>query len=124
MSGSLQRRLVINTIPNFNNHTNWLIEDTFQSNPNLADRLKAAGITHIVTCGIQSECCVESTSKGALAAGFQVSLLQGAHSTYDTKEATALEIESAVEERIAALGGKVVAYRSALSSWKTTGVVC
>lgn len=90
----------------------------------LADRLRNAGITHIVTCGIQSECCVESTSKGALAAGFQVSLLQGAHSTYDTKEATALEIEKAVEARIAALGGEVVPYKSVLGSWKIAGALC
>lgn len=71
------------------------------------ERLRSEGIGHIVTFGIQSECCVQETSKGALAAGFQVTVLQGAHSTYNTKENSALDIEKAVEDRLRSWGAKV-----------------
>lgn len=57
--------------------------DTFESNPDLAQRLRDLKIDRIVAFGIQSECCVLSTCRGALAAGFDVTLLSGAHSTYD-----------------------------------------
>ncbi|KAB5517470.1 Isochorismatase-like protein [Coniochaeta sp. 2T2.1] len=71
--------------------------DTFESNPDLADKLKGLGVTAIVALGIQSECCVLSTCKGALAAGFEVAVLRGAHSTYDEGGKTAVEIERDVE---------------------------
>lgn len=58
----------------------------------------------IVVFGIQSECCVLSTCRGALAEGFKVVLLKGAHSTYDTEEKTAREIEGDVNDALAAEG--------------------
>lgn len=58
--------------------------------------------------GIQSEYCVEATSKGALDEGLGVTLLQGAHSTYDDGDQKAVDIERAVEGRLGALGAKVV----------------
>ncbi|OKO97723.1 hypothetical protein PENSUB_9885 [Penicillium subrubescens] len=76
------------------------IGDTFESNQQLADQLKAEGIEEIVAFGIQSECCVQSTCEGALAAGFKVVLLQGAHSTYDMGSRKAEEIEREVEEKL------------------------
>lgn len=84
------------------------IEDTFESNPALADELKAQGVKEIVSFGIQSECCVRSTSKGALAAGLGVTLLQGAHGTYNTETKTADEIGKNVETELAGLGAKVI----------------
>jgi nicotinamidase-related amidase len=82
--------------------------DTFASNRYLAAELKEMGIDTIVTFGIQSECCVLETSKGALGAGFDVALLSGAHSTYDTKVKTALEIEKDVENELKNAGAKVI----------------
>lgn len=82
--------------------------DTFESNPDLAQRLKEAGVTSVVALGIQSECCVLSTCKGALAAGFEVTLLQGAHSTYDSGGKTALVIEREVEGELERAGAKIV----------------
>ncbi|KAK3320279.1 Isochorismatase-like protein [Cercophora scortea] len=78
--------------------------DTFESNPALAAQLKALGITDIIAFGIQSECCVESTCSGALVAGFGVTLLKGAHSTYDDEGKSAVEIEREVEGRLAEKG--------------------
>ncbi|KAF3041520.1 hypothetical protein E8E12_004871 [Didymella heteroderae] len=84
--------------------------DTFQSNPNLAAELRERDVGTVVAFGIQSECCVLSTCRGALAAGFKVVLLKGAHSTYDTDEKTALEIEKEVEEALEAEGARILSY--------------
>lgn len=101
-----------------------MIGDAFESNPELAKQLKGQGITHLVAVGIQSECCVEATSKGALTAGFQVSLLNGAHSTYNSGDATALEIEKDVEELLEGLGANIVSYGDTIKAWKAAGLVC
>ncbi|KAI7782701.1 hypothetical protein LA080_013037 [Diaporthe eres] len=91
---------------------------TFESNPDLADRLKAEDITEIVTFGIQSECCVVSTSKGAVEAGFKVTILQGAHSTYDTDSKSAVEIERDIEQQLRDKGADVVPWEDAVASWE------
>ncbi|KAK3303042.1 Isochorismatase-like protein [Chaetomium strumarium] len=101
--------------------------DTFQSNPSLASELKEQhGIQQIVAFGIQSECCVEATCAGALAAGFGVTLLSGAHSTYDdvpqgpdgSVSKTAVEIEREVEERLKRKGARVVAWEDVVAEWE------
>jgi nicotinamidase-related amidase len=91
--------------------------DTFESNPNLGSELKALGVEQIIAFGIQSECCVESTCNGALAAGFKVSLLSGAHSTYDSGRKTAEEIETDVEKRLRLKGVKVVPWEETVGAW-------
>jgi nicotinamidase-related amidase len=93
--------------------------DTFESSPNLASELKALGVEEIIAFGIQSECCVESTCNGALAAEFKVSLLSGAHSTYDSAGKTAEEIERDVEERLRLKGVNVVPWEEAVDAWAT-----
>ncbi|KAG5656880.1 hypothetical protein KAF25_011049 [Fusarium avenaceum] len=95
--------------------------DTFKSNPGLADQLKSEGVEHIVAFGIQSECCVLETCKGALEAGFRVTILHGAHSTYDTETKTALQLEKVVEDELAALGVSVSPWESTIAEWKDSG---
>ncbi|KAF4334543.1 isochorismatase hydrolase [Fusarium beomiforme] len=97
--------------------------DTFKSNANLAGLLKAKGVQHIIAFGIQSECCVLSTCKGALEAGLRVTLLQGAHSTYNTEGKTALEIEEEVENELKALGASVTSWETAIGQWADTEVL-
>lgn len=82
--------------------------------------LKDLGVGSIIAFGLQSECCVESTCNGALAAGFDVTLLSGAHSTYDdsARGKTAVQIEREVEERLQKKGAKVVAWEDAIATWK------
>lgn len=58
--------------------------------------------------GIQSDHCVISTCKGALAAGFKVILLSGAHSTYDLDGKKAEDIEKDVEEELKTQGVEVI----------------
>lgn len=72
----------------------------------------------IVTFGIQSECCVAATSRGALEAGFQVTVLKGAHSTYDADSKSALEIERDVEQQLKDKGADIVPWEDALASWE------
>lgn len=97
--------------------------DAFESNPELAVELKAQDIDEIVAFGIQSECCVRATSLGALKAGFKVTLLQGAHSTYDDGGKTAVEIEREVEEELKSKGAKVVPWEDALAAWQQRNMV-
>ncbi|KAK4097291.1 Isochorismatase hydrolase [Parathielavia hyrcaniae] len=92
--------------------------DTFASNSDLASELKASGISHIIAFGIQSECCVESTCNGALNAGFEVTLLSGAHSTYHNAEKTAEDIEREVEDRLQMRGAQVVQWTEAVIMWE------
>lgn len=82
--------------------------NTFESNPDLTNQLRAEGISTLVVCGIQSEYCVRETSLGALSAGFNVILLQGAHSTYDDSGKSATQLEAEVEEELKAKGAVVV----------------
>ncbi len=94
-----------------------LVGDTFESNPILASGLQVAGIEEIIAFGIQSECCVESTCAGALAAGFKVTVLSGAHSTYDSEGKTAEDIEREVEERLRLQGAKIVPWGEVVAAW-------
>ena len=45
--------------------------------------LELRGIERLVICGLQSEFCVDSTVRGALARGYPIVLLADAHSTVD-----------------------------------------
>ncbi|RAL10667.1 Isochorismatase hydrolase [Aspergillus homomorphus CBS 101889] len=91
--------------------------NTFESNPTLSSRLRNAEINEIVALGIQSEMCVDATCKGALAAGFRVTLLSGAHSTYDSDGKSATEIEREVERRLSTRGARVLRWEEAASQW-------
>ncbi|KAH7393797.1 Isochorismatase-like protein [Phaeosphaeria sp. MPI-PUGE-AT-0046c] len=82
------------------------VRDTFESNPQLAAQLKKEGVDTIVAFGIQSECCVLSTCRSALASGFNVILLRGAHSTYDIDDKAADAIEGEVESQLEGAGAK------------------
>jgi nicotinamidase-related amidase len=74
----------------------------------LAEQLKAEGVEKIIVYGMQSDFCVRASSKGALAAGFKVVVLKGAHSTYDEGGKTAEEIERSIEEELKDQGVEVV----------------
>lgn len=73
--------------------------------------LKSQGVSALVAFGIQSEYCVGETSKGALAAGFDVTLLQGAHSTYDADGKKATDIEKEIDEQLEKLGAKLLPWQ-------------
>jgi len=58
-------------------------QDVFESNPNLANELRARGITSVELVGVQSDMCLKSSALGAKQHGFQVVVKRELHSTYD-----------------------------------------
>ncbi len=81
--------------------------DTFAANPDLADTLRKRQVERVVIAGMQSEFCIEATSRGALAEGFKVSLPRGAHATYDGEESAA-DVSALSERSLEAEGVDVV----------------
>jgi nicotinamidase-related amidase len=77
--------------------------DTFASNPKLASDLRAHGVDRLLIAGMQSEFCVSATAQGGKAAGFDVAVLRGAHTTFD-QERSADEIAVATEHDLAGDG--------------------
>jgi nicotinamidase-related amidase len=57
-------------------------QNVFESNPNLAQELAAAGIETVELIGMQSEYCVQASARGAKAAGFKVILKPELHATF------------------------------------------
>jgi len=56
--------------------------------------LQARGVGKLVVCGLQSEFCVDSTVRRALALGYPVVLVSNAHSTMDNGVLSAAQISS------------------------------
>jgi nicotinamidase-related amidase len=76
--------------------------NTFESNPALADVLRAMGVDTVVVAGLQSEVCVQATAIGALERGFDVIVPAGAHTTYGDGEPVAQIVERVTLELVAA----------------------
>lgn len=56
--------------------------------------LQARGVRHLVACGLQSEFCVDSTVRRAMALGFSVTVAGDAHSTLDNTVLSAAQISA------------------------------
>lgn len=68
--------------------------------------------------GIQSEYCVAATSRGALKAGFKVTVLRGAHSTYDADSKSAVDTERDIEQQLSDKGADITPWEDAIASWE------
>jgi isochorismate hydrolase len=64
-------------------HVRKTAPDSFH-HTELQDILAARSIDELVICGLQSECCVDATTRRALALGYPVTLVSDGHSTMDT----------------------------------------
>ena len=82
------------------------VSDAFAANPDLATTLTEAGVDKVVVAGMQSEYCVQATTRGALAAGFAVVLATDAHATYGDRAAL---ISAEVDHELSGAGVRVVA---------------
>jgi len=58
----------------------------------LQQELEARGIEHLVVAGCMTEYCVDTTSRRAVSAGYDVTLVSDAHTTIDNKLLTAAQI--------------------------------
>jgi nicotinamidase-related amidase len=56
--------------------------------------LQSLGVTGLIVCGLQSEYCVDSTTRGALARGYPVTLVADAHTTLDNEVISAAQISA------------------------------
>jgi nicotinamidase-related amidase len=56
--------------------------------------LEARGITNLVICGLQSEFCVDTTTRRAMALGYPVTLVSDGHSTVDNGILSAAQISA------------------------------
>jgi nicotinamidase-related amidase len=55
-------------------------------------RLQASGIDHLIIGGMQTQMCVESTIRGAVALSYKLTAIEDGHTTYDTPVLTAPQI--------------------------------
>lgn len=51
---------------------------------NLNEVLQEKGIEHVIISGMQTEYCVDTTTRRAFSEGYKVTLVSDAHSTFDT----------------------------------------
>ena len=77
--------------------------DSFHGSGLLED-LRAAGVTELVIAGMQSNYCIDATTRRAVQEGFNVTLVSDAHSTFSFTEVPA---EAIIESQNIALGNLV-----------------
>lgn len=63
--------------------------------------LQAHGVTKLVICGLQSEFCVDTTTRRALGLGYPVMLVADGHSTTDNSVLSAAQISAHHNETLA-----------------------
>ena len=83
--------------------------DSFQET-DLQHELETRGIKHLIVTGIQTEYCVDTTCRRAYSLGYDVTLVQDAHSTWDTENLKAAQI---VAHHNQVLGGWFVTLKAA-----------
>jgi nicotinamidase-related amidase len=77
--------------------------DAFHQTP-LHEQLQAQHVTRLVVCGLQTELCVDSTVRRALALGYPVTLVGDAHSTIDSPTLGAAQIIAHHNRALADIG--------------------
>jgi len=63
-------------------------------NTELHAQLQQRGIVHLVICGLQSDFCVDTTTRRAMALGYPVQLVADGHSTVDNNVLSAQQISA------------------------------
>lgn len=58
----------------------------------LQAKLDVLGVNHLIVCGMQSEFCVDSTVRRALALGYEITIVADGHTTVDNEVLTAASI--------------------------------
>jgi nicotinamidase-related amidase len=76
--------------------------DAFKAT-DLEEKLRKAGVEHLVVCGMQTEMCVEAAVRAAADRCFAVTLVSDAHTTFDTPELPATRILAQCNEELGAV---------------------
>lgn len=71
----------------------------------LQEELARRGVTRVVICGLQSDYCIDSTTRRALGLGYEVTLVSDAHSTCASGILTAAQISAHHTATLANIGG-------------------
>ena len=66
--------------------------------------LKRGAVTEVVICGMQSDFCVDSTTRRALALGYPVVLVSDGHTTLNNKHLSAAQIIEHHNETLSSIG--------------------
>ena len=69
----------------------------------LHELLQSRGITSLVICGLQSEFCVDTTTRRAMALGYPVILVSDGHSTIDNGILSAAQISAHHNKTLASI---------------------
>jgi nicotinamidase-related amidase len=72
---------------------------------NLEQILRESGVERLVTCGIQSDFCVDAATRGAMNRGFEVILASDAHTTWDNGILTAAQISAHINATLPEMSG-------------------
>ena len=70
-------------------------------NTDLLSILTSHGVSELIVCGLQSEFCVDTTTRRSLALGFPVTLIADGHSTVNNSVLTAAQISAHHSETLA-----------------------
>jgi len=73
--------------------------DSFHETGLLED-LRAAGVTDLVIAGMQSNYCIDATTRRAVTEGFNVTLVSDAHSTFSFTEEPAAAISARINQEL------------------------
>ncbi|WP_019910839.1 cysteine hydrolase family protein [Paenibacillus sp. HW567] len=83
--------------------------DAFHRTP-LHEELQERGISNLVICGMQSEFCLDTTTRRAFSMGYSSILVEDAHSTFNNANFSGGEI---VKHHNSVLGGRFAKLRKA-----------
>jgi nicotinamidase-related amidase len=86
--------------------------------------LQARGVRDLVICGLQSEFCVDTTTRRALALGYPVALVADGHSTMDNDVLSAAQItahHNTTLAHISSFGVRARAIAASDITWPATG---
>jgi nicotinamidase-related amidase len=86
------------------------VPDSFEGT-NLEALLRERGVDRVVVCGLQTDCCVNATVRGAAARGYAVTLASDSHSTVDSQGLPARDIiaqHNTALAQLAASGSRVL----------------
>lgn len=67
----------------------------------LLEDLRAAGVTDLVIAGMQSNYCIDATTRRAVQEGFNVTLVSDAHSTFSFTDEPAAVISARINQELA-----------------------
>lgn len=86
----------------------------------LGELLKTRNVDELIVCGMQSDFCVNATTRGAIALGYRVTLVEDAHATYDAAGKTERQIIDELHAALRDLSVRTVPARRVWASGSRT----